>query len=556
MLRTLNDLSYKFKKYLTFIGPGLVVSVSYLDPGNYSTSTSSGSMYQYKLCFIIFMANLFAVILQVLCVKLGTITGLDLAEMCRLHLSPKLNLFMYLCAEVAIIATDLAEVVGTAISLEILFGIPLIYGVIITVLDVLIILMAYHKDGSLKQTKVFEILVSILVMATCVCFILELFKCDFPPGSGWEIFKGFLPVNKEIFKEKTALFLSCGIVGSTVMPHSLFLGSALVQPRLKDYDEKRNVKQNQNLLSAGSALGYHQPSSTPLDHVSPPHSPSHPSVPITRIRRISNGSMLIHKYKPSYAAIKYCLNYSYVELVLSLFIIAVFVNAAILIVAGATLFGKPDAEDADLLSIYEMLVYYISPTAGLLFALSMLFSGQSAGIVCTMAGQIIAEGFINWSIEPWKRRIITRVIAIVPVIIVIGIMGREGVAKVMNSSQVVLSFILPIVSAPLIYFTCNKKYMTVERIDHGQLSINESSVLLLNTNGADAGAGAGAGGDTDTDVDRLNVDDALETDITQPSKLVSFENGRFLRITSILTWIVITALNVYLIIAFANGASI
>lgn len=552
MLRTLNDLSYKFKKYLTFIGPGLVVSVSYLDPGNYSTSTSSGSMYQYKLCFIIFMANLFAVILQVLCVKLGTITGLDLAEMCRLHLSPKLNLFMYLCAEVAIIATDLAEVVGTAISLEILFGIPLIYGVIITVLDVLIILMAYHKDGSLKQTKVFEILVSILVMATCVCFILELFKCDFPPGSGWEIFKGFLPVNKEIFKEKTALFLSCGIVGSTVMPHSLFLGSALVQPRLKDYDEKHNVKQNQNLLSAGSALGYHQPSSTPLDYVSPPHSPSHPTIPITRIRRISNGSMLIHKYKPSYAAIKYCLNYSYVELVLSLFIIAVFVNAAILIVAGATLFGKPDAEDADLLSIYEMLVYYISPTAGLLFALSMLFSGQSAGIVCTMAGQIIAEGFINWSIEPWKRRIITRVIAIVPVIIVIGIMGREGVAKVMNSSQVVLSFILPIVSAPLIYFTCNKKYMTVERIDHGQLSINESSALLLNTNGADAGAGA----DTDTDVDRLNVDDALETDITQPSKLVSFENGRFLRITSILTWIVITALNVYLIIAFANGASI
>ncbi|WLF77472.1 NRAMP-like transporter smf-3 [Lodderomyces elongisporus] len=556
MSRTLNDLSYKFKKYLTFIGPGLVVSVSYLDPGNYSTSTSSGSMYQYKLCFIIFMANLFAVILQVLCVKLGTITGLDLAEMCRLHLSPKLNLFMYLCAEVAIIATDLAEVVGTAISLEILFGIPLIYGVIITVLDVLIILMAYHKDGSLKQTKVFEILVSILVMATCVCFILELFKCDFPPGSGWEIFKGFLPVNKEIFKEKTALFLSCGIVGSTVMPHSLFLGSALVQPRLKDYDEKHNVKQNQNLLSAGSASGYHQPSSTPSDHVSPPHSPSHPTVPITRIRRISNGSMLIHKYKPSYAAIKYCLNYSYVELVLSLFIIAVFVNAAILIVAGATLFGKPDAEDADLLSIYEMLVYYISPTAGLLFALSMLFSGQSAGIVCTMAGQIIAEGFINWSIEPWKRRIITRVIAIVPVIIVIGIMGREGVAKVMNSSQVVLSFILPIVSAPLIYFTCNKKYMTVERIDHGQLSINESSALLSNTNGADAGAGAGAGADTDTDVDRLNVDDALETDITQPSKSVSFENGRFLRITSILTWIVITALNVYLIIAFANGASI
>ena len=160
-----------------------MVSVSYLDPGNYSTSTSGGSMYQYKLCFIIFMSNIFAVILQTLCVKLGTITGLDLAEMCRLNLTPKWNLFMYLCAEIAIIATDLAEVVGTAISLEILFGIPLLYGVLITVLDVLIILMAYHKDGSLKQTKVFEILVSILVMATCICFILELFKCPFEPGA-------------------------------------------------------------------------------------------------------------------------------------------------------------------------------------------------------------------------------------------------------------------------------------------------------------------------------------------------------------------------------------
>ncbi|RLV93655.1 Iron transporter SMF3 [Spathaspora sp. JA1] len=447
------------------------------------------------------MSNLFAIILQILCVKLGTVTGLDLAEMCRLHLNPKLNLFMYICAELAIIATDLAEVVGTAIALEILFGIPLLYGVIITVLDVLIILMAYRKDGSMKQTRFFEIFVSILVAATCICFITELFKCDFPPGTGWEIFKGFLPVNKVIIKDSTALFLSCGIVGSTVMPHSLYLGSALVQPRLKQYDESHDKEISQ----------------AEEDEIT--FAPATP-----RLRRLSDSSFLARKYKPSYAAIKYCLNYSYFELVLSLFTVAVFVNSAILIVAGSSLYGQPDAADADLLSIYKMLSFYISKAAGLVFALSMLFAGQSAGIVCTMAGQIISEGFINWNMKPWKRRIITRVLAIIPVIIVIGILGREGVSKVMNSSQVVLSFILPIVSGPLIYFTCSKEYMTV----YETAQPIESTALLT------------------TDIHSNSTTACRYT----------FENGKLLRTASILTWVIISFLNIYLVFAFANGAQI
>ncbi|KAK6461077.1 vacuolar metal transporter [Scheffersomyces coipomensis] len=504
------------KKYYSFIGPGLVVSVAYMDPGNYSTSVSSGSMYKYKLCFVIFMANIFAVILQSLCIKLGTITGLDLAEMCRAHLPFHWNLLLYICAELAIIATDLAEVIGAAIALEILFGIPLIYGVFITVIDVLIILVAYKKDGSMKQTRFFEILVSILVLGTCVCFILELFKCDFEPGAMKEILQGFLPVNKEIFKEQTALFLSCGIVGSTVMPHSLFLGSALVQARLKEYDIKNGLVNE--------------------DHQALIHDEQHDDEVLTytlhKIRSISDGAKLLNKYRPSYKAIKYCLNYSYAELVFSLFIIAVFVNSSILIVAGSTLYGKPDAEDADLLSIYEMLSFYISPAAGLLFALSMLLSGQSAGIVCTMAGQIISEGFINWSLKPWVRRIVTRILAIIPVVIVISILGREGVSKIMNSSQVVLSFILPIVSAPLIYFTSTKKYMTV--YDTSELiPSNDETSLLLNSAGQS----------------RPN-NDGFEV------KKITFENGWFLKIASIISWIIITFLNIYLIIAFANGADI
>lgn len=520
--------SASIARALLFIGPGLIISVSYMDPGNYSTAVAAGASYEYKLLFITFMSNIFAVILQSLCIKLGTVTGLDLAEMCRLHLPPKLNITMYIFAELAIIATDLAEVVGTAISLEILFGIPLVYGVLITILDVLIILMTYHKDGSMKQTRIFEMLVSTLVLATCACFVLELFKCPFGEGSAGAIFKGFLPVNKQIFKESNALFLSCGIVGSTVMPHSLYLGSALVQSRLKEYDTKNGLLQNNNDENDSEEDSSIVTSIHPLEATH------------NKFRSISDGTLLMRKYRPSYDAIKYCLNYSYTELALSLFLIAVFVNAAILIVAGSTLYGKPDAKEADLLSIYEMLSNYISPSAGLIFALSMLFSGQSAGIVCTMAGQIISEGFINWTIKPWIRRIVTRVLAIIPVLAVILILGREGVSKIMNSSQVILSFILPFVSAPLIWFTCSKKYMTVYHINKDPSNVDENSLLLNNS------------GEQQQQQQLQQQSD----DNNNYVQKITFENGKFLAIAGALTWLIITFLNIYLIYLFSIGIDV
>lgn len=521
------------KKYASFIGPGVMVSVAYMDPGNYSTAVSSGADYEYKLLIVIFMSNVFAVILQCLCVKLGTVTGLDLAEMCRLTLPWWLNLFMYVCAELAIIATDLAEVVGTAIALEILFNIPLIIGVFITVLDVLIVLMAYHKDGTMRQTRTFEVMVSLLVGATCMCFIVELFKCDFAPGSLGRIIDGFLPINIEIFKESNALFLSCGIVGSTVMPHSLYLGSSLVQSRLKDYDLKNGHIQG-TINSDGE---YETQSSQILDSSSDPFPLTH-----SKFLQMSDSTRLGRKYRPSYGAIKYCLTYSYTELILSLFLIAVFVNSAILIVAGSTLYGKPDADDADLLSIYEMLSHYISPAAGLVFALSMLFSGQSAGIVCTMAGQIISEGFINWSFKPWVRRIITRVLAIVPVVLVITALGREGVSTIMNLSQVVLSFILPAVSAPLIWFTSSRKYMTV--FDFALPTENpadENSALLAQGQSINSTRGY-------RPLDE-STDGGVFTKIT-------FENGPWLRAAAIGTWAIITFLNIYLVYLFSVGIDV
>lgn len=515
------------KKYASFIGPGVMVSVAYMDPGNYSTAVSSGADYEYKLLIVIFMSNVFAVILQCLCVKLGTVTGLDLAEMCRLTLPWWLNLFMYVCAELAIIATDLAEVVGTAIALEILFNIPLIIGVFITVLDVLIVLMAYHKDGTMRQTRTFEIMVSFLVGATCVCFVVELFKCDFAPGSLGRIAEGFLPVNLDIFKESNALFLSCGIVGSTVMPHSLYLGSSLVQSRLKDYDVKNghiegtvNSDGEYETLSSLATVTSSDP--LPLTH--------------SKFLLMSDGTSLARKYRPSYGAIKYCLTYSYTELVLSLFIIAVFVNAAILIVAGSTLYGKPDADDADLLSIYEMLSHYISPAAGLIFALSMLFSGQSAGIVCTMAGQIISEGFINWTFKPWVRRIVTRVFSIVPVVIVISALGREGVATIMNLSQVVLSFILPVVSAPLIWYTSSRKYMTVYDFSQVESTATDETSALLEHN-ATRGY-------------------RPEEESQGVFSKVTFENGFWLNVAATGTWLIITFLNIYLVYLFSIGIDV
>lgn len=515
------------RKYASFIGPGVMVSVAYMDPGNYSTAVSSGADYQYKLLKVIFMSNVFAVILQCLCVKLGTVTGLDLAEMCRLTLPWWLNLFMYACAEIAIIATDLAEVVGTAIALEIIFGIPLIIGVFITVLDVLVVLMAYHKDGTMRQTRTFEIMVSFLVGATCICFIVELFKCDFAPGSLGQILEGFLPTRMDIFKESNALFLSCGIVGSTVMPHSLYLGSSLVQSRLKDYDLK-----NGHIQGNVNSDGEYDTQSSQVSLSSDPLPNTH-----NKFLLMSDGTLLAKKYRPSYGAIKYCLTYSYTELILSLFIIAVFVNSAILIVAGSTLYGKPDAEDADLLSIYEMLSHYISPAAGMVFALSMLFSGQSAGIVCTMAGQIISEGFINWSFKPWLRRIITRVLAIVPVVIVISALGREGVSTIMNMSQVVLSFILPAVSAPLIWFTSSKKYMTV--YDFSQTTEDENTALLSQNTNSTRGY--------------RPLEESSDGSVF---KKITFENGPLLRVAAIGTWLVIAFLNIYLVYLFSIGIDI
>lgn len=220
-----------------------------------------------------------------------------------------------------------------------------------------------------------------------------------------------------------SLYMSCGILGATVMPHSLYLGSGIVQSRVRDFDLK---------------LGNTDP--TALEE---------------------SDSLGLSKYRPSLAAIKYCLSYSIAELAISLFSFALFVNSAILIVAGASLSDNADAQSADLFGIHELLSRTLSPAAGTLFALALLFSGTSAGIIATIAGQMVSEGQINWTIAPWMRRLATRTISITPSIIIAAAVGKTGLSAALNASQVVLSVILPFVSAPLIWFTCRNRYMTV-----------------------------------------------------------------------------------------------
>ncbi|RAL17558.1 NRAMP family metal ion transporter [Aspergillus homomorphus CBS 101889] len=405
-------------KFGRFIGPGFLIAVAYIDPGNYSTDVAAGAEYRYALLFIVLVSNLFAIFLQSLCIKLGTVTGLNLAENCREHLPRWLTIILYVLSEAAIVATDIAEVVGSAIALNLLLKIPLVAGCAITLADVLFILIFYRPNGAMWGLRLFEFFVMLLVLGVVVCFCIQLSLIK--EQSVGDVFRGYLPSSAVVQSE--GLYQSCGILGATVMPHSMFLGSGVVQSRLKEFDVTQ---------------GY-------VD----------PSVCIG-----STGGEV--EYRPSIHAIRGCMKYSIIELSLSLFTFALFVNSAILIVAGASLYGTPGADNADLWGIYDLLSSSIAPAAGLVFGLALLLSGISAGIVCTMAGQMVSEGMLNWTIRPWLRRLITRSISIIPSIIIAAAVGKEGLNKTLNASQVVLSVILPFVSAPLIYFTCRNRFMTV-----------------------------------------------------------------------------------------------
>ncbi len=376
-----------WRKLLAFVGPGYLVAVGYMDPGNWATDLAGGSAFGYTLLSVILISNLMAILLQSLAAKLGIVTGRDLAQACRDHYSKPTSFILWILCELAIAACDLAEVIGSAIALNLLFGIPLVWGVCITALDVLLVLFLQNKGF-----RYIEALVISLIVVIGGCFLAELI---FSRPDVIAVLGGFVP-STEIIKNKEMLFIAIGILGATVMPHNLYLHSSIVQTR--KYERTREGKKE---------------------------------------------------------AIKFATIDSTVALMFALFI-----NAAILIVSAATFFTTGQHEVAEIQDAYKLL----SPTLGvgiasILFGVALLASGQNSTLTGTLSGQIVMEGFLRLRLKPWLRRLVTRLIAIVPAVIVTVFYGESGTAKLLILSQVILSMQLSFAVVPLILFTSDKEKM-------------------------------------------------------------------------------------------------
>jgi manganese transport protein len=376
-----------WRKLLAFSGPGFMVAVGYMDPGNWATDLAGGAQFGYTLLSVILVSSLMAILLQHLSIKLGIATGRDLAQACREHYSAPTVWFLWILCEIAIAACDLAEVVGSAIALQLLFGIPLVYGCIITALDVLAILYLQNKGF-----RYLEALVIALIATIAACFAAEIFWSK--PGFVGMLM-GFVP-SPEILKNPEMLYVSIGIIGATVMPHNLYLHSSIVQTR--DYERNFSGKR---------------------------------------------------------AAIKFATIDSTVALVFALLI-----NAAILILAAAAFHWSGHKDVAEIQNAYHLLSPLLGVGgAGILFAVALLASGQNSTLTGTLAGQIVMEGFINLRLRPWLRRLLTRGIAIVPAIIVIGFFGENKTTQLLIASQVILSMQLGFAIWPLMRFTGEKSKM-------------------------------------------------------------------------------------------------
>lgn len=376
-----------WRKLLAFSGPGYLVAVGYMDPGNWATDLAGGSAFGYTLLSVILISNLFAILLQHLSLKLGIATEMDLAQACRDFFPKPVNIFLWVMAEVMIIACDLAEVIGSAIALNLLFKIPLMLGVIITAFDVIVLLALLGRGF-----RTLEAIVITLIGTIIVAFGLEIF---FSHPNFISIANGLIP-KTEVIMNNQMLYIAIGILGATVMPHNLYLHSSIVQTR--------NYKRN----DAGKA-----------------------------------------------EAIKFAT----IDSTFALFL-AFFVNAAILIVAAAVFYTNGYHEIAEIADAYKLLTPLLGVgAASTLFAFALLASGQNSTITATLAGQIIMEGFLNIRIKPWLRRIITRLLAIIPAIIVLFLYGGNSLGQLLVLSQVVLSIQLSFAVFPLIFFTSRKKKM-------------------------------------------------------------------------------------------------
>jgi len=389
-----------WEQWRAFVGPAILVSVGYMDPGNWGTDLQGGAKYKYALLWVVALASLMAIFMQVISARLGVVTGKDLAQCCRDWYPRWTRWPNWLMSEVAIGACDLAEVLGSAVALNLLFHIPLLWAVIITGLDVLL-LLALQSFGM----RTIEAIVLLLIATIAVCYFIEIFVLP-------QTHPDFLEMGRALvvphIGQAGMLYVAIGIIGATVMPHNLYLHSALVQSRKLQKDE------------------------------------------------------------PS---IRSAIRFNTIDSVVAL-AIAFFVNAAILVLAATVFFGKESVTvsggqvvtfsgDSDWIRVAYLTLAPLLGTAAAstLFAVALLASGQSSTITGTLAGQVVMEGFMHWRIRPWVRRLITRLLAILPAVFIIGLRGEGSVTDLLTLSQVVLALQLPFAMLPLLHFTSSRKRM-------------------------------------------------------------------------------------------------
>ena len=373
-----------WKRLLAFLGPAYLVSVGYMDPGNWATDIAGGSQFGYKLIWVLLMSNIMALLLQSLCARLGVVRGRDLAQASREAYNPFVNFILYILAEIAIVACDLAEVIGMAIGLNLLFGLPMVWGVSITALDTFLLLFLMNKG--MRKMEVFIIGLIFIIGGS---FFIELFFAK--PDMG-ELMAGFIPS----LPDSNALYIAIGIIGATVMPHNLYLHSSIVQSR--------------------------------------------------KIERTRKG-------------IRQALKYNFIDSAIALNL-AFFVNAAILILAASVFFKNGLYEVAEIQDAHALLEPLLgSKIAPAFFAIALIAAGQSSTLTGTLAGQIVMEGHLNLRIQPWVRRLITRMLAIIPALFTVIYFGESGTGRLLVLSQVVLSLQLGFAIIPLIHFVSSKKLM-------------------------------------------------------------------------------------------------
>ncbi len=365
--------------FLRVLGPGYLVAVGYMDPGNWATDLAAGSHFGYKLLWVVGVSSLMAMVLQSLCCRLGIASGMDLAEACAKNLPSPLRIPLWLLAELAIVACDLAELVGSAIALQLLFGLPLPWGVALTALDTLLLLLLQRWG-----IRRLEAVVIAMVALIGGCFAVELLLLQ----PSWPaIGQGFIPQASTLLNGEE-LFLAAGILGATVMPHNLYLHSSLVKSR--QWESQQDGRREALKFSTLDAL-----------------------------------------------------------LALSL---AFFVNAAILILAGGSFYGRPGPPVTDLSQAYHLLTPILGTSiASVLFGIALLASGQSSTLTATMAGQVVMEGFLNIRLPDWQRRLLTRCLALIPAMVTVIVLGDLGINKLLVFSQVLLSLQLPFAAMPLVW---------------------------------------------------------------------------------------------------------